>query len=301
MIPYRRRVGLPYLVANKPSTFGIKVWAMADGSKGHILRQQIYTGKRVEQGTPEVGLSARVVLDLTTDYQDKNYILVTDNFYTSPILAQKLLDRGIDCLGTVNANNKRFPRDLIFPQKPKPARVPGSWRSCQKILAVPWYDNKPVYLLCIVHSPKHSRDTPHEKREVRRRSKGGEASAPCPPLLNGYYKYMCGIDHAYQNNRYYSVGCKCKCWAPRVMFHQLETSINDAFVIYNTTQAGKRLTSKEFRMTLAIHLMSRYIANDNNPVGRRSINANLEPRLQNVWPHIPVIGPSRVCAVFSAH
>lgn len=95
---------------------------MADGSNGYILRQQIYAGKNVEQGTPEVGLGARVVLDLTADYQHKNYILVTDNFYASPILAQKLLARGIDCLGTVRANIRHFPKDLIFPQKPKPAR-----------------------------------------------------------------------------------------------------------------------------------------------------------------------------------
>ena len=85
------------------------------------------------------------------------------------------------------------------------------------------------------------------------------------------------------------------------MFHQLETSINNAFIIYKATQAGKRLTSKEFRMTLATHLMSGYIANNNNiPVARRRVNANLEARLQNVGPHFPVIGPSRVCAVCSA-
>lgn len=51
-------------------------------------------------------------------------------------------------------------------------------------------------------------------------------------------------------------------------------------------------------MTLAIHLMSRYIAHNNIPVGRK-INANLEPRLQNVSPHIPVIGPLGVCVVCS--
>ena len=300
MIPFRGRVGFRQFVANKPSRFGIKVWAMADGNNGYILRQQIYTGRNVERGTPEVGLGARVVLDLTAGYQDKNYSLVTDNFYTSPILAQKLLARGIDCLGTVKANNKHFPKDLIFPQKPKPARGSGSWRSCQKILAVSWYDNKPVYFLSTVHSPEHSRDTPQEQREVRRRSKGGAASVPCSPLLHDYNKYMCGIDRADQNNRYYSVKRKCKRWPPRVVFHQLETSINNAFIIYKATQAGKRLTSKEFRMTLATHLMSGYIANNNIPVARRRVNANLEPRLQNVGPHIPVIGPSRVCAVCSA-
>ena len=84
------------------------------------------------------------------------------------------------------------------------------------------------------------------------------------------------------------------------MFHQLETSINNAFLIYKATQVDKGLTSKEFRMTLATHLMSGYVAKDNIPLRRRRANANLEPRLQSVGLHIPVIGPSWVCAVCSA-
>ena len=143
MIPFRGRVGFRQFVADKPSTFGIKVWAMPDGNNGYILRQQIYTGKNVEQGTPEVGLGARVVLDLTAGYQDKNYILVTDSFYTSPILVQKLLARGIDCLGTVKANNKHFPKDLFFPQKPKPACGSGSCAVCSARLSHQYKNERP--------------------------------------------------------------------------------------------------------------------------------------------------------------
>ncbi|KAK2559759.1 PiggyBac transposable element-derived protein 4, partial [Acropora cervicornis] len=79
-------------VANKPKRFGIK--------------QQIYTGKDVEQRTPEVGLGTRVVLDLTQGYENQGYIVVTDNFYTSPTLAQKLLQKGINSLGTVKGNTR---------------------------------------------------------------------------------------------------------------------------------------------------------------------------------------------------
>ena len=42
---------------------------------------------------PEVSLGTRVVLDLT-----QGYVVVTDNFYTSPTLAQKLLQKGINSL-----------------------------------------------------------------------------------------------------------------------------------------------------------------------------------------------------------
>jgi len=70
--------------------------------------------------------------------------------------------------------------------------------------------------------------------------------------------------------------------------------------MFKATQAGKRFTPKDFGMTLATHLMSGQFANDNIPVGKRRVSANLEPRLHNVGPHIPVIGLLTVCAVCSA-
>lgn len=48
MTRYRGRIRFRQFVANKLSRFGIKVWAMADGSNGYILRQQIYTEKNVK-------------------------------------------------------------------------------------------------------------------------------------------------------------------------------------------------------------------------------------------------------------
>ena len=121
---------------------------MAHAANGYILQQQIYTRKNVEQRMPEVGPSTRVVLDLNQGYENQGYIVVTDNFYTSPTLAQKLLQKGINSLGTVKGNTRGLPKELVFPQKPKPARgstVPGE--PVVKCLLCPCYDNKPVYFL----------------------------------------------------------------------------------------------------------------------------------------------------------
>ena len=44
---------------------GIKVFVLADGKYGYIKRMQIYTGKNSTQSQNELGLSTKVVLDLT--------------------------------------------------------------------------------------------------------------------------------------------------------------------------------------------------------------------------------------------
>ena len=90
---------------------------MADATNGYILQQQIYTGKNVDQRMPEVGLGTRVVLDLTKGYENQGYIVMTDNFNTSPTLAPKLLQKGISSLGTVKGNPRVLPKELVFSSK----------------------------------------------------------------------------------------------------------------------------------------------------------------------------------------
>ena len=107
---------------------------------------------------------------------------------------------------------------------------------------------------------------------------------PCPPLLHDYNKYMCGSGRGYQNNGYYGVGQKCEHWPPRVVFHQLETSINNAFLIYKATQAGMILTSKEFRMILATHLMSGYVTKAKHPCWEEKSKCKSGTKVAKCWP-----------------
>ena len=124
MTPSQRR-SLDSWGLSEPILHFFPIWMRSDVSNdatsGYVLQQQIYTGKNVEQRMPEVGLGTRVVLDLT-----QGYIADIDNFYTSPTLAQKLLQKGISSLGIVKGNNRGLPKELVFPQKPKPARGSSS-------------------------------------------------------------------------------------------------------------------------------------------------------------------------------
>ena len=224
---------------------------------------------------------------------------MTDNFYTSPTLAQKLLQKGINSLGTVKGNTRGLPKELVFPQKPKPARESSSCRTCGRILAVSWYDNKLVYFISTIHKPLHAPDTQQANKEVKRRSKQGVVQVPCPTVLKGYNKYMCGIDRADQNNRYYSAGRNCKHWPPQIVFHQLETSINNAFQLYKTIPSDKqKLIARDFRMTPATNLMMSY-RTKTQAISRPRKDPITALRLQNVGAHMPVVGPPRVCAVWS--
>ena len=55
-------------------------------------------------GQGEVGLTQAVVTSLMEDYHLQNYVVFTDNFYTSPALATSLRADGVKLVGTLRPN-----------------------------------------------------------------------------------------------------------------------------------------------------------------------------------------------------
>ena len=73
---------LKQYMPNKPVKCGIRVWVFTDSSNGYFSRLEVYTGKK---GTAvEHGLGARVVKDLTRDFQGRWHRVYFDNFFTLP-------------------------------------------------------------------------------------------------------------------------------------------------------------------------------------------------------------------------
>ena len=72
----------------------------------------MYTGKEGDER--DCGLANRVVLDLVDEVrlQGKGYVVVTDNYYSSPPLFRELIGRGFGACGTARRNQKRIPRPI---------------------------------------------------------------------------------------------------------------------------------------------------------------------------------------------
>ena len=68
MIKFKGRLGFKQYMKEKPIKWGMKVFVLADATKGYISNLQIYTSKGVDiGGTSDVGLCTRLVLDLICD------------------------------------------------------------------------------------------------------------------------------------------------------------------------------------------------------------------------------------------
>lgn len=91
MIPVKGRLGLKQYMKDKPVKFGIKVWVLADAITAYCYNFDVYVGKNAGIVNQNLGLSAKVVIAIAKPLQMKGYEVYTDDFYTSPYLADYLL------------------------------------------------------------------------------------------------------------------------------------------------------------------------------------------------------------------
>ena len=189
-VKYKGRLGFKQYMPLKPVKRGIKVWVLADSTNGYLYTMQVYTGKK-DGGQPEHSLGHRVVSDLVSNLQGKNYHIFSDNFFTSIRLAEDLLAENFYLCGTMRSNRTDFPSDLK-PNKPEVKalrRGESIFRQKENIVTIVWEDKK---LASFISTQCDVRG--HET--VRRKQNDGTyIKVPTIPSVTLYNKYMGGVDH----------------------------------------------------------------------------------------------------------
>ena len=184
--------------AKKAEEVGIKIWAICEAGSGYVLGFQIYTGKT--NGQSENGLSFRVVCELAETYLNNGYRLFFDKFYTSVDLLQYLVTKKTYACGTVKANRKLLPPEILDDKMEKGEAQFWKW---DNLTAVRWRDKRDVLLLSTIDC--------NEMVEIPKRR--DEQESICKPkLICDYNVYMNGVDKCDQYLSYYSLSRKSRKW-----------------------------------------------------------------------------------------
>jgi hypothetical protein len=93
---FRGMCSFKQYIPNKPSTYGIKVYVLAESKTFYFISSKIYTGA----GTRAAGLPVptKAVLDLVPSVSGINRNITTNNYYTPIPLAMELKSRKITLL-----------------------------------------------------------------------------------------------------------------------------------------------------------------------------------------------------------
>jgi hypothetical protein len=113
VISFQGRVSFRQYLKGKPNPWGMKAFVLADSKTGYLNRVCIYYGKETQLIDSPLPHMVKVVLTLVEPFHDQGYDLYLDRFYGSPLLAMELSRVGIIFTGTVQANRRGLPKEII--------------------------------------------------------------------------------------------------------------------------------------------------------------------------------------------
>ncbi len=298
MIPFKGRLGIKQYMKDKPVKFGIKMWVAADAISAYCYNFEVYIGKNNDVVNKNLGMAAKVVIGLTKPLEKKGHVIYTDNFYTSPVLADFLYSRQTYLCGTMRTNRKGYPKELVqtAAQGRRMERGNSDWLMCGPLLASYWKDNRIVYYLSTFHNPAE------ENLTANRRNKDGTAAVlPITPTVKGYAAYMGGVDRLDQMSRM-SKSKKCRRWYRKIEIKLREISVYNAYVIEGTVidhnpDSKRKRDLLNFRLDLAHQLIGNY-QQERRTFKRPRVQEQDDDRLDEKahWPG-PTGSSNTVCVV----
>ena len=267
IIPFKGRSSMKIYMVKKPKKWGYKVWVQA-GQSGYVHKFKFAADNLSEEeinqsGTPrqrrapvadsvsldpkwKVGVSGEVVLMLVQD-QPRNSYVYFDNFFASPDLLAVLKERGLHATCTLRSDRRRnCPLSMEKDLKIK-GRGAYEYRMDEEtgVLVCQWYDNKVVS----VGSNTHGVEPTHEVRRYDGQAKK-HINVSCPSLINAYNKNMGGVDKCDMLISLYRNCLKSKKWYKRIIFHMLDMSIVNAWILYRAIK-DTQINLCKFKLTVA--------------------------------------------------
>ncbi|XP_023228023.1 piggyBac transposable element-derived protein 4-like [Centruroides sculpturatus] len=242
---YKGRLSWKQYIPLKRSRFGVKFFMLCESASGYLYNFIIYTGKGTtfNEKYQEMPIASQIVLSLADPLLGKGYCLTTDNYYTSPQLADYLISCQTDLCGTVRTNRRDVP-GVIHNKKLEKGEIVAVQRD--KVMILKWQDKRAVTLLSTFHNPV----------KVNKEMRDGSVQSK-PQVVLDYNHTMGGVDLLDQHLHDYPVTRKGgKKYYKKIFFHLVDICLYNAFVLYKKN--GGEKDNLGFRMRLVERLMEEY-------------------------------------------
>ena len=145
MVPFKGKHQLKVYMKNKPTKWGVKIWALA-GESGYVHKLLICGDKYASDSVdliPGVGASGQTVLSLCEGLEAGTNLFF-DNYFASPHLLVLLKERNISAACTLRSNRIANCPLISENELKKEGRgsVDSQISSDDGIMICKWYDNK---------------------------------------------------------------------------------------------------------------------------------------------------------------
>lgn len=276
LILYKGRLSFKQFIRTKRHRFGIKLFVLTDVETDYVLDFIVYTGSstRIRDTDPNLGISGAIVATLMEPYLGKGHNLYTDNWYTSPILAEYLHDQKTNLCGTVRKNRREMPK-LEDPKKSGEVRTAHT----EKIMVMCWKDKRVVSMLSTLHTAN--------MLPTKKVMRDGTAIVK-PACVIDYNQNMGSVDKI--DMLLSSTECVRKTlkWYKKLFFHLVDLVVVNAHAMYKV-KTGQHITLASFQLELIRQLIAKYQKEEKQPKGGRPSSGDIPDRLKGR--HFPQLVP----------
>ena len=173
----------------------------------------------------------------------KGHILYTDNYYTSPALAEFLLLHKTGLCGTVKANRKRMA------EFSKGAIGDVVLQASGKVLAISFTDKRQVLMLSTAHKG--------ELIDTRKTDRRTGAVVKKPIVICDYNINMRLVDKADMMSSYTECLRKTRKWPTCVFQHLLRLCLLNAFILFKQVNQNYKKFFREFSSAAMAQILAR--------------------------------------------
>ena len=114
LLLWKGRLSWKQSILTKRARFGFKMYSINESDTGYLYRSFLYTGKEFTdqlKGNYHY-VATKIVMELMENLLDQGRTLFVDNWYTSFELAQLMLTRNTDLVGTLRVDRKSLPPQI---------------------------------------------------------------------------------------------------------------------------------------------------------------------------------------------
>lgn len=291
MVAFRGRIIFRQYNPGKAAKYGIKLYKLC-AINGYTFAMSVYTGKslsddNVTMAPTTIGAAEKVCRDLGHDlYNEGRWLLVVDNFYTSYELARFCLDHQTHLVGTVRANKKKFPIEVLK-AKLKRGQIVAK-EDQHGIVLLTWRDARDVRMLSTMHAPElitkeefdcaKSSDSIIDSNSTFENNNDENAENLLEPnttdrrmkkkprVIHYYNKGKCGIDLSDQMSSYATSLRKGVKWCRKLATEMLlGISIVNSWIVYKAA-TRRKIQIRKFRFETASYLLGISLSNHSIPV-----------------------------------
>lgn len=239
MVLWRGRLKFRQYIKGKRHKFGIKLYVLCERN-GLSLKLIVYAGSADPQFSGSQH-TQKVVFGLLQEKLGVGHSLYMDNFYNSVKLANDLLENKTYVTGTLRANRKGNPAEVVAKKLNKGELV--AQFNAEGICVIKWKDRREILAISTEFNGQMEEVTTRRGQVLMK-----------PKIINQYNMFMAGVDQCDQMLSYYSCEHKTLIWYKKVAIHIFQIMLLNSFHLYKKG-TGNRQNFYEYRLNVIEKLL----------------------------------------------